>query len=173
MSVWKQILICCVVLAVAVVGWARFFPGAGDVLERWGLDWAVAATKDPAGADGEGAGRQGRGGAAFGGSPLSRFFDIPDTRQVETQSVGSGTVGSVVVGSVVVGSVVCGVAAHSAPDRVADIAVPVRWWHGDAEHIIPLEHGQPARPAPQPPSEATAARPRAGGPARARREAAR
>ncbi len=29
---------------------------------------------------------------AFGGSPLSRFFDIPETRQVETHSVGSGTV---------------------------------------------------------------------------------
>ena len=70
MSVWKQILVCCVVLAVAVVGWARFFPGADDVLERWGLDWAVAATKDPAGAEGEGAGRQGRGGGGFGGSPL-------------------------------------------------------------------------------------------------------
>ena len=70
MSVWKQILICCLVLAVAVVGWARFFPGAGDVLERWGVDWALAATKDPAAAGNEGAGRQGRGGGGFGGSPL-------------------------------------------------------------------------------------------------------
>jgi pimeloyl-ACP methyl ester carboxylesterase len=25
---------------------------------------------------------------------------------------------------------------------VADISVPVRWWHGDADHIVPLEHGR-------------------------------
>lgn len=26
--------------------------------------------------------------------------------------------------------------------ELADVAVPVRWWHGDADHIIPYEHGQ-------------------------------
>src|SRR3546814_19934107 len=26
--------------------------------------------------------------------------------------------------------------------RVADIAVPVRWWHGDADHIVPFAHGE-------------------------------
>ena len=26
--------------------------------------------------------------------------------------------------------------------RLADVAVPVRWWHGDADHIIPFAHGQ-------------------------------
>lgn len=25
--------------------------------------------------------------------------------------------------------------------RAADVTVPVRWWHGDADHIIPLAHG--------------------------------
>lgn len=25
---------------------------------------------------------------------------------------------------------------------VRDITVPIRWWHGDADHIIPLAHGQ-------------------------------
>jgi pimeloyl-ACP methyl ester carboxylesterase len=25
---------------------------------------------------------------------------------------------------------------------VADIEVPIEWWHGDADHIIPLRHGQ-------------------------------
>jgi pimeloyl-ACP methyl ester carboxylesterase len=24
---------------------------------------------------------------------------------------------------------------------VQDITVPIRWWHGDADHIVPLEHG--------------------------------
>lgn len=23
-----------------------------------------------------------------------------------------------------------------------DVAVPVRWWHGDADHIVPLAHGE-------------------------------
>lgn len=26
--------------------------------------------------------------------------------------------------------------------RLADVTVPVRWWHGDADHIVPFAHGQ-------------------------------
>lgn len=26
--------------------------------------------------------------------------------------------------------------------RVGDVAAPVRWWHGDADHIVPLAHGE-------------------------------
>ncbi|MGE2692984.1 alpha/beta fold hydrolase [Mycolicibacterium pulveris] len=26
--------------------------------------------------------------------------------------------------------------------KLADITVPVRWWHGDADHIVPYSHGQ-------------------------------
>jgi pimeloyl-ACP methyl ester carboxylesterase len=26
--------------------------------------------------------------------------------------------------------------------RLADLRVPVRWWHGDADHIVPLHHGR-------------------------------
>lgn len=26
--------------------------------------------------------------------------------------------------------------------RVADVTVPVHWWHGDADHIVPLRHGE-------------------------------
>ncbi|KKW64887.1 alpha/beta hydrolase [Mycolicibacterium elephantis] len=26
--------------------------------------------------------------------------------------------------------------------RLGDITVPVRWWHGDADHIVPYAHGQ-------------------------------
>lgn len=26
--------------------------------------------------------------------------------------------------------------------RAADVSVPVRWWHGDADHIVPFRHGQ-------------------------------
>ena len=24
----------------------------------------------------------------------------------------------------------------------ADVSVPVRWWHGDDDHIVPFRHGQ-------------------------------
>ncbi|MEZ0580463.1 alpha/beta fold hydrolase [Nocardioides sp. MH1] len=26
--------------------------------------------------------------------------------------------------------------------ELADVAVPVRWWHGDADHIVPFRHGR-------------------------------
>ncbi|RYJ02845.1 MAG: alpha/beta hydrolase, partial [Actinomycetales bacterium] len=26
--------------------------------------------------------------------------------------------------------------------EVADVGVPVRWWHGDADHIVPFAHGR-------------------------------
>ena len=26
--------------------------------------------------------------------------------------------------------------------RLADVKVPVRWWHGDDDHIVPFRHGQ-------------------------------
>jgi pimeloyl-ACP methyl ester carboxylesterase len=26
--------------------------------------------------------------------------------------------------------------------RVADVKIPIRWWHGDKDHIIPFRHGQ-------------------------------
>ena len=26
--------------------------------------------------------------------------------------------------------------------RLADVAVPVKWWHGDPDHIVPLAHGR-------------------------------
>jgi pimeloyl-ACP methyl ester carboxylesterase len=26
--------------------------------------------------------------------------------------------------------------------RLADVKAPVRWWHGDADHIVPLRHGE-------------------------------
>ncbi|RUT83303.1 MULTISPECIES: efflux RND transporter periplasmic adaptor subunit [unclassified Mesorhizobium] len=44
MAAWKQILFGLVVLVVAAAAWLRFYPGAPDVLARWGIDWASAAT---------------------------------------------------------------------------------------------------------------------------------
>src|SRR5688500_13384158 len=70
MSVWKQIVLSLVILVAAAAAWARFFPGAGEVLSRWGIEWAAAAVGQPAPApkagDGDGQGRRQGGGQAAG-----------------------------------------------------------------------------------------------------------
>jgi RND family efflux transporter MFP subunit len=46
MSVWKQIALSLVILVVAAVAWVKFFPGAPEILAKWGIDLpAVAAAK--------------------------------------------------------------------------------------------------------------------------------
>ncbi len=62
MSWWKQVALSIVVLAAAAVAWAMFFPGAQQVLARWGMDWAVAATAP------DKAERRNGGGANSGGA---------------------------------------------------------------------------------------------------------
>jgi RND family efflux transporter MFP subunit len=59
MAVWKQFLLALILLAIAVAGWARFFPGAPEILAGWGLQWGDAAaarqsgeTDPPRGGDG-------------------------------------------------------------------------------------------------------------------------
>ena len=44
MRTWKQIVIALVIVLAAVAAWARFYPGAPELLARWGMDWAIAAT---------------------------------------------------------------------------------------------------------------------------------
>jgi RND family efflux transporter MFP subunit len=43
MKVWKQLLLCGVVLILAAGAWVYFFPGARQVLAGWGVEWAIAA----------------------------------------------------------------------------------------------------------------------------------
>ncbi|WP_296745895.1 efflux RND transporter periplasmic adaptor subunit [Mesorhizobium sp.] len=43
MSSWKQIVVALVILVAASAAWARFYPGAPQVLARWGMDWAYGA----------------------------------------------------------------------------------------------------------------------------------
>ncbi|RVB76121.1 MULTISPECIES: efflux RND transporter periplasmic adaptor subunit [unclassified Mesorhizobium] len=62
MATWKQIVFALVILVAAAAAWVRFFPGAPDVLARWGIDWAYAATP-PTGAVDK-AGQAGSGNAA-------------------------------------------------------------------------------------------------------------
>ena len=44
MSAWKQLLFALVIVAAAAAAWVAFFPGAPEILARWGIDWAQAAT---------------------------------------------------------------------------------------------------------------------------------
>ena len=44
MAAWKRIVFALVVLVAAAAAWVRFFPGAHEVLARWGIEWADAAT---------------------------------------------------------------------------------------------------------------------------------
>ncbi|RUU34012.1 MAG: efflux RND transporter periplasmic adaptor subunit [Mesorhizobium sp.] len=62
MATWKQIVFALVILVAAAAAWVRFFPGAPDVLARWGIDWVYAATP-PTGAVDK-AGQAGSGNAA-------------------------------------------------------------------------------------------------------------
>ncbi len=79
MSVWKQTLVSLFILLVAGGLWVRFFPGADALLDKWGLDWAVAAVvvqEQPA------AGVEPQGMAAAGS-------DIPT---VVASSIGQATI---------------------------------------------------------------------------------
>ena len=60
MALWKQLIISLVLLAAATGLWARFFPGAPEILARLGIDWipVATATTQPDGAER----RQRRGG---------------------------------------------------------------------------------------------------------------
>ncbi len=59
MAIWKQVLISLVVILVAFAAWVRYFPRAGEILARWGVDVPAVAT---AKAIPDQAGRPDRGG---------------------------------------------------------------------------------------------------------------
>lgn len=40
---WKQLAVSLVLLVVAGGIWLRYYPGAPEMLQRWGIDWASAA----------------------------------------------------------------------------------------------------------------------------------
>jgi RND family efflux transporter MFP subunit len=52
MSVWKQLLLSVVILAVAAYAWVQFFPGSDQVLASWGIDFAAASPKSDEPKDG-------------------------------------------------------------------------------------------------------------------------
>lgn len=74
MSFWKQLVLLVIVVLVAAGLWVRFFPGAGDVLARMGLDWLPFATAPAQQADGPrpGAGNNGPAQALVVAQPAAR-----------------------------------------------------------------------------------------------------
>ena len=99
MAAWKQFAIAVLILLAAALAWARFVPGAPEVLARWGIDWAHGATppangspvgERPTGdrqAGGRASGRQGGGDAdtAVLTAPVGR-----ETINDELSAIGTG-----------------------------------------------------------------------------------
>lgn len=90
MAAWKQIVFALVILVAAAAAWVRFFPGAPDVLARWGIDWAYAATSPAAtGAVSNARQADGRDGAA----QLVTIVALPAAKAVindRLQAIGTG-----------------------------------------------------------------------------------
>jgi RND family efflux transporter MFP subunit len=57
MAAWKQLLIVLVLLLAAAAAWVKFFPGAPEILARWGLNWSNAAVATGEKPQGSGSGR--------------------------------------------------------------------------------------------------------------------
>ncbi|MBZ9873993.1 efflux RND transporter periplasmic adaptor subunit [Mesorhizobium sp. BR1-1-9] len=87
MAAWKQILFALVVLVVAAAAWLRFFPGAPDVLARWGIDWAYAATSP---AEKTGAGTKSAGGERARQVNVVVVPAISATINDRLQAIGTG-----------------------------------------------------------------------------------
>lgn len=99
MSVWKQVALALVVMVGAALAWAWFYPGAGQMLARWGIDWVPAspvATASnapqggPAGPGGNGAGR---------GMPRGSVVTMPVMEQTindRLSAIGTGRASSTV-----------------------------------------------------------------------------
>ncbi|MBX3578884.1 MAG: efflux RND transporter periplasmic adaptor subunit [Rhizobiaceae bacterium] len=96
MSVWKQLAAAVVVLFVAAAAWVKFFPGAGDTLATWGIDWIpVATAKTENGTSG------GQGERRGGGGPRGSVVTAPvqmATINDRLAAIGTGrAISSVVV----------------------------------------------------------------------------
>lgn len=90
MAAWKQLIFALVILVAAAAAWVRFFPGAPDVLARWGIDWAYGATP-PAetGAVANARRAEGRNGAG----QLATIVALPASKAVindRLQAIGTG-----------------------------------------------------------------------------------
>lgn len=88
MKVWKQLLLCVIVLVAAVAAWVYFVPSSREVLARWGIDWAVAATPPASGgnqANAQGSGNRHREAPSVVALPVATA-----TINDKLQAIGSG-----------------------------------------------------------------------------------
>jgi len=96
MAAWKQFLIALVILGAAAAAWASWFPGAPEVLARWGIEWASsAATKPAAGEAGRGSGERSggrRAATAVVTSPVTHA-----TINERLQAIGTGRANASVI----------------------------------------------------------------------------
>lgn len=83
MKAWKQLLVSVVLIAVAFVAWAKFYPGADTVLARYGIDWfSTASTETDTASRAPGA----------GGPPSGGRGGFSREALVVTADAGTGTV---------------------------------------------------------------------------------
>ena len=78
MPSWKQIVLALVIVVAAAAAWARFYPGAPQLLARWGMDWAIAATPPPPQTTAAGGGKAGgsRAGQIVKTGPKALCVDL-------------------------------------------------------------------------------------------------
>jgi RND family efflux transporter MFP subunit len=88
MATWKQIVLSLVILAAAAFAWVLFFPGASDVLNRWGIEWAHASTPK---AD-AGSAKPDQGAGDDGGRQVMVVVQPVETATIndELQAIGTG-----------------------------------------------------------------------------------
>jgi RND family efflux transporter MFP subunit len=97
MSVWKQLLVAAVLLIAAAAAWVKFFPGAGDTLAAWGIDWIPVATAKTE-TEGTGGGDGNRRGGGSGGGVVITAPVQTATINDRLSAIGTGrAVNSVVV----------------------------------------------------------------------------
>jgi RND family efflux transporter MFP subunit len=85
MATWKQIVLSLVILAAAASAWVLFFPGAPEVLNRWGIEWAHASTPKPGASAARAGGGDGAGQVAVVAQPV-KTATIND----KLQAIGTG-----------------------------------------------------------------------------------
>lgn len=77
MSLWRQSLLSLVIIVAGLGLWARFYPGAGEILAPAGLGWLAAASTPPASGGGQGGGQ----GAGQGGRGPQGIVNVAQVTQ--------------------------------------------------------------------------------------------
>lgn len=88
MATWKQIVLSLVILAAAAFAWMRFFPGAPEVLDRWGIEWAHASISKT----GAGSAKSDQGAGDSGGPQVMVVVQPVETATIndQLQAIGTG-----------------------------------------------------------------------------------